>query len=317
MFCKKCGNSIKSGEKFCRKCGTPASVLSQESDIVSEPVSKKKNGNNKILMIAASAAILILMGAMVFGGILLLRETGILASNNKNEEQETIKEISDVMETNSEIQSEKEIEAVTKDQRQTESNMGTEKQTQAETKLTKDKQVQSELKQDKDKRIQSETKLAIEVQGETQVQAQTPVQTESEIQAEPEIIHDYYLVTGEYTWEEANEYCKEHEGYLATITSKEEQETVEKTLAPADKLHVIWLGANDLNTSDEYEWLTGETFAYSQWAEGEPNNEDDVEHYLVMYEVDDKWVWNDAPNDIEKYYKGKMGFLMEKESLRG
>lgn len=315
MFCKKCGNSIKSGEKFCRKCGTPMSALSKDTDIASEPVSQKrkeeKKGNNKVLMIAASAAILILTGAMVFGGILLLRGTGIIASNIETEESET--------------------EEVTKYQRQTESNLvteketlvetqpKTEKQTQAETKLVKDRQVQSESKQGKKNQNHPDTKSAIEVQEETQVQtqAQTQVQSESEIPAEPEIIHDYYLVTGEYTWEEANEYCKEHEGYLATITSKEEQETVEKTLAPADKLHVIWLGANDLNTSDEYEWLTGETFAYSQWAEGEPNNEDDVEHYLVMYEVDDKWVWNDAPNDIEKYYKGKMGFLMEKESLRG
>lgn len=124
-------------------------------------------------------------------------------------------------------------------------------------------------------------------------------------------------MTGDYTWEEANEYCKEHNGYLATVTTKEEAKIVEDTLAPADKVHVVWLGSNDLNTDKEYKWLTGEELSYSQWAEGEPNNEDGNEHYLVMYEVDGKWVWNDAPNDIKKYYKGKMGFLMEVETLKG
>ncbi len=137
-------------------------------------------------------------------------------------------------------------------------------------------------------------------------------ETETEQQAAQST---YTVIIGDYSWEEAEEYCREQGGHLATITSAEEEQQIIQAIGQAGyDLHVIWLGATNLQSADgSFAWTTGEAFAYQNWAPGEPSGTDGMEHYLEMYKSGDTWKWNDVPNEIAMYYSGDMGFVMEKE----
>lgn len=122
---------------------------------------------------------------------------------------------------------------------------------------------------------------------------------------------EYEVVVSDATWLEAKAYAEERGGHLVVITSSEEQEYVQGLVNQYDTLHTVWLGGMFIN--GEFQWINDESFLYTKWGVGEPNNETGDEIYLDMYEKDDVWVWNDVPNDIKQYYSGKMGFVIEWE----
>ncbi|XP_067687491.1 macrophage mannose receptor 1-like [Haliotis asinina] len=91
------------------------------------------------------------------------------------------------------------------------------------------------------------------------------------------------------TWTEARDFCRGLGGDLVSIANS----TLE------DFFHQIvwngtwsfWIGLNDRDVEDGYQWTDGSPFGYSNWAKGEPNNlnaqEDCVEYSFVSN------VWND------------------------
>jgi hypothetical protein len=87
------------------------------------------------------------------------------------------------------------------------------------------------------------------------------------------------------------------QGYLATITSAEEQNYVMSSLQPA----FVWLGgyqlAGSVEPADGWSWVTGEPWLYSNWDSGEPSNSDSFGHEENALEVrggDRNYRWNDA-----------------------
>ena len=52
-----------------------------------------------------------------------------------------------------------------------------------------------------------------------------------------------------------------------------------------------WLGRTDEGNEGVWRWITGESFSYSNWNEGEPNNGLGAEHCLELYEGPG---WNDV-----------------------
>lgn len=133
--------------------------------------------------------------------------------------------------------------------------------------------------------------------------------------AEKEYTHEYEVVHADITWNDAKLAAEAKGGHLATITSEEEYKNVLVAIdsymqTSGDTIVAVWLGAHNLSDGGFY-WLTGEEFEYTHWAEGEPNNEDNSEHYLVMYKVKSKWVWNDSPNDVSQYYPNKIAYVIE------
>lgn len=91
-----------------------------------------------------------------------------------------------------------------------------------------------------------------------------------------------------YTWYEAERRCEEMGGHLVTVTSAEEYDVVKRI----KKMEHTWLGATNLNSGDEFEWITGEPFTFSDWRGGEPSNSEGIEHYLHIV---DTGGWNDRP----------------------
>lgn len=125
---------------------------------------------------------------------------------------------------------------------------------------------------------------------------------------------EYEVVILDCTWEEAQADAENKGGHLAVITSEEEQKEIEALIGQNGNLHTVWLGGR--MEGDRIKWINGEVSSYTKWGPNEPNNETGDEKYLDMYEKDGLWLWNDAPNDIKKYYSGRMGYVIEKEIER-
>lgn len=258
--------------------------------------SGKGPGKNTGLVIVLSILIVLLIVSIAAGIFLIVK--------NQNESAPAEKQISGQLESDGK-QSERETESRGQTepvkQQETKKQAQTEKPAQAQTQAVKPPQSET---QQTDQQKQPETQK----QTEAQKQTETAAQTETE-----KTVRSYTLVKGDYTWSEALKYCQEHGGYLASVTSEEEQKMAEAEIAKDPTVKVVWLGAENLSTGGTFKWSNGDEFTYSKWAPGEPNNDQGLEHYLVMYYVDDEWVWNDAPDDVSQYYAGKIGFLMETE----
>ena len=98
-------------------------------------------------------------------------------------------------------------------------------------------------------------------------------------------------------------------GYLATITSAAEQtfvDHVNNTFTNSSNSHSgtyvrAWLGGNDIASEGTWEWITGESFSYSNWAGGEPNNYFGEDHLLGWWSGNK---WNDCDgtcNGVQKF----------------
>ncbi len=144
-------------------------------------------------------------------------------------------------------------------------------------------------------------------------------------------IHKYQVIVKDVTWKEALEDCRERGGYLLRLNSYEEKYFVENMLKDNDQEKlVIWLGGC-LNPEDgHFHWFDGERYSAESldnnnlyqynWLSGEPsftgvdaNGEMTDENCLCMFMVKGLWRWNDVPEDISAFYKGKIAYICESE----
>lgn len=126
------------------------------------------------------------------------------------------------------------------------------------------------------------------------------------------VISTYEVITQNLNWEKAKVYCESRGGHLATITSRKEETEIIALLEEAG-LEAAWIGANNLNAANGFQWLTGERFSYAAWGTNEPNNTGDEEYYLMlMYNAEQGWVWNDShEKGMDVFAPGKVGFVCE------
>ena len=105
--------------------------------------------------------------------------------------------------------------------------------------------------------------------------------------------HTYQLIEISMTWEEAKAYCENLGGFLATITTEEEQKFIESVLQVGSR-NYYWIGGY-CGSDRIFKWITGEPMTYTAWARGEPNN------YLGQ----DKMVIyrNDNPQNMGNQYR--------------
>ncbi len=94
----------------------------------------------------------------------------------------------------------------------------------------------------------------------------------------------------------AQTYCEGLGGYLATITSTSEQSFVyDNLVSGAEEIfQQCWIGAKQVACSPEpscgWQWVTGETWGFTNWGTNEPNDSGGIEDSLVMM---DDGTWND------------------------
>lgn len=120
--------------------------------------------------------------------------------------------------------------------------------------------------------------------------------------------HYYYIYEakeGETNWEKAKENCESKDGYLATITSEDENKFV-FTLLNKYGYKNAYFGLFDEDQND-WKWDNGETFAYSNWASGEPSSSfEDYGMYYYKYTEQ----WNDGNFSLPEE-DGKTGYICE------
>lgn len=131
----------------------------------------------------------------------------------------------------------------------------------------------------------------------------------------------YELIKADVSWSEANTDCIRRGGHLITITSPEEMEMASR-MAESAGLKYVWIGGYTMisgNTPFGH-WVTGEDFyQYQAWYPGEPSRNDldgTEEMYLMLWNVNGNWSWNDQRNDPGKdfnYFAGKTGYICEYE----
>lgn len=104
--------------------------------------------------------------------------------------------------------------------------------------------------------------------------------------------HSYYRSTGTAFWSVARQNCINMGGHLVTVTSAAENSFI-FGLWPSG-----WIGLTDEVTEGVWRWVTGETYSYSSWNGGEPNNAGNEDY--VQFVGGGKW--NDLPNGYNLPY---------------
>ncbi|MEZ4370449.1 MAG: lectin-like protein [Polyangiaceae bacterium] len=118
--------------------------------------------------------------------------------------------------------------------------------------------------------------------------------------------HCYWFIRDSKNWGDARNDCVAQGGYLVTLTSDSEN-----SFLAALTVETTWLGATDGRQAKEkgagnYAWVSGESFGYQHWAQGEPNAGDKgcgffetcYEHCATMR---DDGTWNDSYCEDDKY----------------
>ena len=104
--------------------------------------------------------------------------------------------------------------------------------------------------------------------------------------------HSYYRSTGNAYWTDARTACTNMGGHLVTVTTSAENSFI-FGLWPSG-----WIGLTDEITEGTWRWVTGETYSYTSWNPGEPNNAGNEDY--VQFVGGGKW--NDLPNNYALPY---------------
>jgi hypothetical protein len=116
--------------------------------------------------------------------------------------------------------------------------------------------------------------------------------------------HSYYRSTGSATWTTARSNCLAMGGHLVTITTSGEQSFI-FNIWPSG-----WIGLTDEVTEGTWRWVTGETYSYTNWNSGEPNNAGNEDY--VQFVSNGKW--NDLPNNYNLPYVLEFEYLVTTSS---
>lgn len=117
--------------------------------------------------------------------------------------------------------------------------------------------------------------------------------------------HYYMCVNiGAIDWESAKKRCEEKNGHLVTITSKDEMSWILKNL-DVETYHEYWIGC-DMDQNGNWQWVTGEKFEYTNWADYNPREADGKLYYGKTTQ---SGKWCNAANDSTSWYL--RGYVIE------
>ena len=107
--------------------------------------------------------------------------------------------------------------------------------------------------------------------------------------------------TEEKNWDDAEDFCKQEGGNLASITSKAIKDYVTEGLKTKG-LDKVWVGGTDKEEEGVWKWSDNRPFEFKSWADGEPNNANNGENCMDMKSNG----WNDdsCQNEV-KFLCGK------------
>ncbi|MBL9171580.1 MAG: hypothetical protein JNN07_27865 [Verrucomicrobiales bacterium] len=112
-------------------------------------------------------------------------------------------------------------------------------------------------------------------------------------------------ITASLTWNEARADAEARGGHLAVITTTPEWERLLQVLGTNSPNEGLWLGASDLTQEGLWRWITGEPFAITRWAAGQPDNAGDQDYLLMLGKF-----WIDSQSSI------KASYVLEREGVQ-
>lgn len=95
------------------------------------------------------------------------------------------------------------------------------------------------------------------------------------------------------SWSIAQQYCSANNGYLATITSQEENDFLYAYMKQ-EGYSSAYFGFSDSSSEGTWSWCNGEQSAYTNWHSSEPNGENSNEDYALFYYKYSDGTWNDG-----------------------
>ncbi|XP_050423444.1 low affinity immunoglobulin epsilon Fc receptor [Adelges cooleyi] len=114
-------------------------------------------------------------------------------------------------------------------------------------------------------------------------------------------------------WYKAAQYCRYHGMHLASISSQEENDKLEKYIKDFGMGHEhFWTSGTDQAEEGSFFWLAnGRPIGFTNWNAGEPNNfkyeNGEEEHCLELWNRDGKGLkWNDSPCSFETFFVCEM-----------
>ena len=92
------------------------------------------------------------------------------------------------------------------------------------------------------------------------------------------------------SWNEAEAFCQQKNGHLASITSNAiNQYVFEGRISRG--FGFTWVGGNDIDKEGTWKWTDGSPFEFTAWGGGEPNNRNGENCLHVAEPKND--LWND------------------------
>lgn len=82
-------------------------------------------------------------------------------------------------------------------------------------------------------------------------------------------------------------------GHLAVLNDEEENKNVYHYVKN-NGFENAYFGYSDVEKEGNWKWVNGEAALYSNWSDGEPNNERGIEHYAMFYYKSPDYEWNDG-----------------------
>ena len=118
----------------------------------------------------------------------------------------------------------------------------------------------------------------------------------------------YEAIPGKFTWDEAKKDAEKKGGHLATITSEQEWDAIQKELGEVPYLY--FLGGTDEKTEGVWEWITNELWKFSKFSKGQPDDFNGGQDYLSTWKetANGNREWDDQKG---VYHSKRGGYILE------
>ncbi len=113
---------------------------------------------------------------------------------------------------------------------------------------------------------------------------------------DPATGHCLIYVTTPASWDGADQACKAlgATATLAVVQNQAENDILRSMIGSAQ----VWLGGNDKAVEGTFAWVDGTPWAFSNWAPGEPNNNDNEDCAVLLGNNGGKWNDRDCPDPL-------------------
>ncbi len=112
--------------------------------------------------------------------------------------------------------------------------------------------------------------------------------------------HTYFLISTA-SWTASESFAQSLGGHLVSLNTSAEQQWVYDTYQNFGGGNLdLWIGLNDTANEGVFTWSSGEPVTFTNWASGEPNNQNGTEDFGLMFRRNDVLnrggQWNDGNN---------------------